>query len=60
MKPISDLFDGLVVFVSQGTVFKDPRLAFNIANHGGLVVRNVNNKVRHFYSVSIALVQSIS
>lgn len=45
MKPISDLFDGLVIFVSSGTAFQDPQLAYNIALHGGLVVRNVNSKV---------------
>jgi hypothetical protein len=44
MKPTSDLFDGLVVFISPGATLQDPKIGEFIVKLGGLVVTNVNKR----------------
>jgi hypothetical protein len=55
MKPVSDLFDGIVVFISPGATLKNPNVGELIVKRGGLVVENVNARVRdNFFCVAKA------
>lgn len=43
----SDIFDGIVVHFSPTTKLQDAQLPAAVAANGGLVVSNLNEKVRY-------------
>jgi len=42
----SDIFDGMIIYISSGSKLKDPNIGRKIASHGGLVVKTNNERVR--------------
>lgn len=49
MKLVSDLLDGLVVYLSTISYFATPDLGELLSKHGAIVALNINARVRNIW-----------